>query len=62
MRVKSGRFPTIEKDLKMVLAHCGSLFLDPAALAEVSSPSISIFVSSCCLDVRGPCTDVYDGS
>lgn len=35
MRVKSRRFPTIEKDLKMVLAHCGSLFLDPAALAEV---------------------------
>ncbi|KAK9846217.1 hypothetical protein WJX84_003191 [Apatococcus fuscideae] len=35
MRVKSQRFPTIEKDLKMVLAHCGSLILDPASLSEV---------------------------
>ncbi len=34
MRVRCGRFPPIEKDLRMVLAHCGSLFLDPAALAE----------------------------
>ena len=37
MRVKSRRFPTIEKDMKMVLAHCGSLFLDPALLMQVSS-------------------------
>ena len=35
MRVKSKRFPTIEKDMKMVLAHCGSLFLDPASLMQV---------------------------
>ncbi len=34
-RVKSKRFPSIEKDMSMVLAHCGSLFLDPAALQEV---------------------------
>ncbi|KAK9815442.1 hypothetical protein WJX72_003717 [[Myrmecia] bisecta] len=34
-RVRCKRFPSIEKDMKMVLAHCGSLFLDPAALAEV---------------------------
>ena len=35
MRVKSKRFPTIEKDMKMVLAHCGLLFLDPASLMQV---------------------------
>ena len=35
MRVRCRRFPPIEKDLKLVLAHCGSLFLDPASLAEV---------------------------
>ena len=40
MRCKSRRFPTIEKDMKMVLAHCGSLFLDPAALTEVGDTSI----------------------
>jgi type III protein arginine methyltransferase len=34
-RVKCGRFPPIEKDMKMVAAHCGSLFLDPAALSQV---------------------------
>jgi protein arginine N-methyltransferase 7 len=34
MRVTCRRFPPIEKDLRMVLAHCGSLFLDPASLAE----------------------------
>lgn len=33
-RCKSGRFPPIYKDVAMVLAHCGSLFLDPAALEE----------------------------
>jgi protein arginine N-methyltransferase 7 len=37
MRLKCKRFPPIEKDMKMVLAHCGSLFLDPAILCEVSS-------------------------
>jgi len=35
MRVRCRRFPPIEKDMKMVLAHCGSLFLDPASLADV---------------------------
>jgi len=35
-RVKSRRFPTIEKDMKMVLAHCGSLFLHPASLMQAS--------------------------
>ena len=35
MRVKSRRFLSIEKDMKMVLAHCGSLLLDPAALCQV---------------------------
>eukprot|EP00887_Chlorella_sp_A99_P001822 scaffold19.g1822.t1 len=35
MRCKSKRFPSIEKDMAMVLAHAGSLFLDPAALQEV---------------------------
>ena len=34
MRVKSRRFPSIEKDMKMVLAHCGSLLLDPASLCQ----------------------------
>lgn len=34
MRCRSGRFPPIEKDINMVLAHCGSLFLDPASLEE----------------------------
>lgn len=35
-RVKSKRFPPIEKDMRMVLAHCGSLLLDPASLEEVA--------------------------
>jgi len=35
MRCKSKRFPSIEKDMKMALAHCGSLLLDPAALQDV---------------------------
>lgn len=41
-RVKCGRFPPIEKDMKMVAAHCGSLFLDPAALSQVplASPQL----------------------
>ena len=34
-RVRSRRFPSIELDMKMVLAHCGSLLLDPAAVQEV---------------------------
>ncbi|KFM29158.1 Protein arginine N-methyltransferase 7 [Auxenochlorella protothecoides] len=35
MRVKSRRFPPIEEDMRMVLAHCGSLILDTAALQQV---------------------------
>ncbi|GHP04547.1 hypothetical protein PPROV_000330100 [Pycnococcus provasolii] len=35
MRLRCKRFPPIEKDMKMMLAHAGSLFLDPAVLAEV---------------------------
>lgn len=34
-RVRCRRFPPIEKDMRMVLAHCGSLLLDPDALQEV---------------------------
>lgn len=33
-RCRSRRFPPIEGDVKMVLAHCGSLFLDPGALQD----------------------------
>jgi len=39
MRVKSRRFPSIEKDMKMVLAHCGSLLLDPASLCQARPPA-----------------------
>ncbi len=35
MRLKSKRFPPIEKEMKMILAHCGNLFLDPAVISEV---------------------------
>ena len=35
MRLKSKRFPPIEKDMKMMLANCGNLFLDPAVITEV---------------------------
>ena len=34
-RCRSGRFPSIEEDVKIVLAHCGSLQLDPAVLLKV---------------------------
>lgn len=34
MRCKSQRFPSIQKDINMVLAHCGSLFLDPVSLEQ----------------------------
>lgn len=34
MRCKSKRFPPIEKDINMVLAHSGSLFLDPESVQE----------------------------
>lgn len=36
MRVKSGRFPSIMKDMELVLSHCGSLILDPASICQVS--------------------------
>jgi protein arginine N-methyltransferase 7 len=36
-RARSGRFPPIARDVRMVLAHCGSLFLDPAAVAEAGA-------------------------
>ena len=32
MRLKGKRFPPIEKEMRMILAHCGSLFLDPAVI------------------------------
>ena len=35
MRLKSKRFPPIEKDMKMMLANCGNLFLDPEVISEV---------------------------
>ena len=35
MRLRSKRFAPIEKDMRMILAHCGSLFLDPQSLADV---------------------------
>ena len=35
MRLRSKRFAPIEKDMRMILAHCGSLFLDPEALIDV---------------------------
>ena len=34
MRCKSNRFPSIDKDITMVLAHCGSLFLNPETVQE----------------------------
>ena len=35
MRLKSKRFPPIEKEMRMILAHSGNLFLDPAVISEV---------------------------
>ena len=35
MRLRSKRFPPIEKDMKMMLANCGNLFLDPRVVQEV---------------------------
>jgi type III protein arginine methyltransferase len=34
MRCRSKRFPSVEKDVALVLAHSGSLHLDVAALQE----------------------------
>lgn len=58
MRVRSKRFPPIEKDMKMILAHCGSLFLDPKSLAEVRAQATApVVVSSAqgrrCLPANG---------
>ena len=36
MRLRSRRFPPIEKEMRMMMAHCGNLFLDPAVIAEVT--------------------------
>ena len=47
-RVKSRRFPTIEKDMKMVLAHCGSLFLDPVSLMQASCPASALWCQNMC--------------
>lgn len=35
MRLRSKRFPPIEKEMRMILAHCGNLFLDPAVISEM---------------------------
>ncbi|MEW5319762.1 MAG: hypothetical protein WDW38_010893 [Sanguina aurantia] len=35
-RLPSGRFPSVAADMKILSAHCGSLFLDPQALAETT--------------------------
>ena len=59
MRVKSRRFPSIEKDMKMVLAHCGSLLLDPTALCQVcpaafmidDDASFDMLGGSCCTGI-----------
>ncbi|DBA83709.1 TPA: hypothetical protein ACH3X1_006247 [Trebouxia sp. C0004] len=42
MRVRSNRFPSIEKDMKMLQAHCGSLLLDPAVLAQVYHEMVTL--------------------
>lgn len=47
MRVNSGRFPSIEEDMRMVLAHCGSLLLDPAALCQVDQPLCQALYPEC---------------
>lgn len=39
-RLPSGRFPSVEADLKLMQAHCGALFLEPAGLAEVRQGSV----------------------
>ena len=56
-RVKSQRFPSIEKDMKMVLSHCGSLLLDSAALCQVTFQADkqmidgrSAFQMACCTE------------
>ena len=36
MRLRSKRFPPIEKEMRMILAHCGNLFGDPATIADVT--------------------------
>ena len=53
MRVKSRRFPSIEKDMKMVLAHCGSLLLDPAALCQVCPKAAAALMLDASIDRLG---------
>ena len=35
MRLRCKRFAPIEKDMKMILAHCGNLFVEPRSLTEI---------------------------
>jgi protein arginine N-methyltransferase 7 len=35
MRLRCKRFAPIEKDMKMILAHCGALFLEPQSVTDV---------------------------
>lgn len=35
MRLRGKRFPPIEKDMAMILAHCGNLYLEPRCLQDV---------------------------
>jgi protein arginine N-methyltransferase 7 len=35
MRLRCKRFAPIEKDMKMILAHCGALFLEPHSLTDI---------------------------
>lgn len=35
MRLRCKRFAPIEKDMKMILAHCGTLFLEPQSLTDI---------------------------
>ena len=34
-KCRGDRYPTIERDMRMLVAHCGSLFLDTMALQEI---------------------------
>lgn len=60
MRVRCKRFPPIEKDMKMILAHCGSLFLDPRSLAEARlGPSSSHLCASSSSRCRRRCPSYW---
>ena len=56
-RVRSKRFPSIEGDMRMVLAHCGSLLLDPAAHCQARFRSAVIGSISCRHDACLPTPD-----